>query len=508
METFTRALVVFLSAYFYGIQGQEQFFTDFVKFCNAKNPVYITTDEIDESFIMDIRKGNSTKTLIRYTASKEEKNVARHLHKLDLLGELNVIVFLDDGHHQKLQSLLINEFHLLKKGVTWLLPESIRVPGLSMKLRLDTRLFLYINWGRSIHLKEMYAVLGKTIIREIGTWDEEKGLSVTSTNIWERRTDMMGITIRVATVNFPILHEILYDKSETSIIGGRGLYLDPIYSLQERLNFTCKLIPSVDGYFGGSGINGSWNGVVGMLIKGQADIAAAALIITKERSGVISYSIPLAYEIITISVEQNTRLETDAMIYMKIFPQAAWYVTGAIAIIIAFCFTFMNHSGINSMHNESDSETFNLLNGLGLSLTFFRQIYYDVNITSISTKILFILSAVSTYLLYVHYTAYLTAACTSIKGSSVKSFNDVLKGGYRLIVLENTVAHGMLKSAKPGSPLHELYKKMIGRGDDFVLSYKEAYEMLCLEKTMYFGSHMITFAYDDIIPLDIQEYLM
>ena len=74
------------------------------------------------------------------------------------------------------------------------------------------------------------------------------------------------------------------------------------------------------------------------------------------------------------------------------------------------------------------TERFTLLNGFGVSLTFLRQIYYDVNINGRSTRILFLLSAVYTYLLFVHFTAYLTASSTSVTRSSITSFADVLSG--------------------------------------------------------------------------------
>jgi ABC-type amino acid transport/signal transduction systems, periplasmic component/domain len=39
--------------------------------------------------------------------------------------------------------------------------------------------------------------------------------------------------------------------------------------------------------------NGSWNGIVALVISGVADIGASAFIITKERSEVVAFTYPV-----------------------------------------------------------------------------------------------------------------------------------------------------------------------------------------------------------------------
>ena len=146
------------------------------------------------------------------------------------------------------------------------------------------------------------------------------------------------------------------------------------------------------------------------------------------------------------------------------------------------------------MHDKFDSEEFTIMNGFGLSLTFFRQIYNDVNINCISTKILFILSTLSTYLIYIHYTAYLTAVSTYGKENSINSFWDVLSGGYQVFVFENWFCHGLLRHARPGTGMHEVYHKtMKDRPSAFIHSlddFNNALPSMKTSKKLFFSGDL------------------
>ena len=327
--------------------------------------------------------------------------------------------------------------------------------------------------------------------------------------MWERRTDMEGLPIRVATISVPSLSELHYDKSGSSIIEGTGLFLEPLTILAEKLNFTLKLMVSNDGQWGAMYDNGTWNGMVAMLMKEQADIAGAGLSVNKERGMVITFSRPIAEERLTLISASNLASQANPWIYFEIFPHAAWYINFAIVIGISTCFTIINHTGVNYMHDKLDSEKFTFLNGFGLSLTLFRQIYYDVNINGKSTRILFFISAVSTYLLYVHYTAFLTALSTSVKKSPISSFRDVLNGGYDVSVVVNTVDHDILRSAKPGTAMNEVYHDtMKDRPGAYLQSYTEVTKILLSKNALFYGSDFYTQAlHDGLTILDIQGLL-
>ena len=185
-------------------------------------------------------------------------------------------------------------------------------------------------------------------------------------------------------------------------------------------------------------------------------------------------------------------LKDRPWIYIDIFPHSAWYLCSAMVLSMSICFVVMNYSGLNYMHDNFDKEKFTIINGFGLSLTFFRLIYYNVNISCLSTKILFFFSALSTYLLYAHYTAYLTAASTHVdKILPIHSFADVLKRGYQVSVTKNGIVHSYLRSSKPGTAMSKVYEKTVKNNPNALLpSWENVPEILASEKNLIYGDDM------------------
>ena len=484
-------------------QGHIHFCKQFLTAFSIKKYVFLSTDNFDYS-PSDVLYNNVT-SLIRYDTNYDEFKVADQIEKLFIFGNITAVLFLDSGHG-KLLKILIRDLKLFHKGLTGLIQEFDIAHELGMTLRLNTLLYVYTTNGSIIKLKEMYAINGKTIVNQVGIFKEEGGLSIPTPSMWDRRSNLEGMEIRVATVSYPYVHELYRDTLNTSISGGGGLFIEPLNILAPKLNFYLNFSSSIDGQWG-ININGTWNGLMGMLIKGQADIAAAGLSLTIERSKEITFGNGLDWEEFTLMSPQTTDHEFHVGHYLQIFPVAAWCLIGAMIFILSTCYATINSYGIDYMHDPNDSEPFTLINSIGLTLTFFRQNYYNVNIRGMSSKILFITSAMSTYLLYVHYTSYQVATSTTgIKESPIRSFRDVLSGGYQIFVVENTAAHSALRLAAPGTPMHDVYHNtMVDNPNTFLKSYKIISKITHAEKSLYYGSAFyMTILSNDLTFLDIK----
>lgn len=72
--------------------------------------------------------------------------------------------------------------------------------------------------------------------------------------------------------------------------GGRenvtGYFIDVLGYLESKLNFELVLLPSADSFWGSRDKAGNWNGMVGMVIDGKADMCGAALSFTTSRAEV------------------------------------------------------------------------------------------------------------------------------------------------------------------------------------------------------------------------------
>ena len=53
------------------------------------------------------------------------------------------------------------------------------------------------------------------------------------------------------------------------------------------------MYPSIDGGWGSRNEDGSWNGMVGMIVRGESEIAVSDFFITDERNNFVDFSIAL-----------------------------------------------------------------------------------------------------------------------------------------------------------------------------------------------------------------------
>ncbi|KAF8782460.1 probable glutamate receptor [Argiope bruennichi] len=100
--------------------------------------------------------------------------------------------------------------------------------------------------------------------------------------------------ITVASLEFPPFFEFPSGKNfDTKPRGSEGKLLQ---LLSEALNFTYKLITPPDHLWGSRSPNGTWSGLVGLVSKGEADMALCSLGITNERKEVVDFSEPYIFQ--------------------------------------------------------------------------------------------------------------------------------------------------------------------------------------------------------------------
>ncbi len=96
--------------------------------------------------------------------------------------------------------------------------------------------------------------------------------------------DVKPDPLRIVTVeNAPF---VMIDKETKKF---NGYLIDFLEELQKIKTFSYNLTLVKDGKFGVEGADGKWNGMIGELIRGEADMALASLTITKKRQSVIDF---------------------------------------------------------------------------------------------------------------------------------------------------------------------------------------------------------------------------
>ena len=98
------------------------------------------------------------------------------------------------------------------------------------------------------------------------------------------------LALNISTV---IREPFLFDLVDLDSNSRRvGLIKDILDALSVRMNFTYEFNLSPDGNYGAPDANGVWNGMVGEVLYGRADMAAADLTINAPRTEILSFSIP------------------------------------------------------------------------------------------------------------------------------------------------------------------------------------------------------------------------
>ena len=94
--------------------------------------------------------------------------------------------------------------------------------------------------------------------------------------MWKRRNNLHGAVIRWTAISYPVLSPKFYEDDNGNL-HGEGYLMDLMYLFEKDLNFTVVLSESIDKKFGAKTANGSFNGMVGMLVRDEADIVASRL---------------------------------------------------------------------------------------------------------------------------------------------------------------------------------------------------------------------------------------
>ncbi|CAG5116441.1 unnamed protein product, partial [Candidula unifasciata] len=141
-------------------------------------------------------------------------------------------------------------------------------------------------------------------ILKVVTWQEDP--HVIYREMKSDEIDQRKIICETNTVPCTVYNrdKFLHRTNGTKQMCCTGLSIDLLKRLGEMLNFDVELSEVADGNYG-SPLNQNmteWNGMLGTLIKNQADMAIGALSITPERSMAVDFSVPFLQTGITIIV--------------------------------------------------------------------------------------------------------------------------------------------------------------------------------------------------------------
>ncbi len=247
----------------------------------------------------------------------------------------------------------------------------------------------------------------------------------------------------------------------------------------------------------------TWNGQIGILSKFGADIASSGLSQTYERSAVAEFGLPLLEFKNTLIAPVSKETALNYWVYMDIFTKASGAVILA-ALLATAAGVWLAFRRLNAR--------FGLFNGLEVAVYHLLQLAESgISGSGFASRILLLSSGVTTFLLFCHYTADLTARMTSgPPSSSIRSFDDLMRGDgpfLQVVTFPDSAESGHLEFARDGTSMKAYWDTfMAGRKSAFVETTPEAIaHILSTPSTLFFGPHTVAAGDPRLVALDLSD---
>nr|ARJ36889.1 glutamate receptor 2 [Hirudo verbana] len=287
---------------------------------------------------------------------------------------------------------------------------------------------------RNYRLDVMEVSLGRALAK-IGTWDSELGLLIQlPTMVRQKGNNTIANKTRIITsINSA---PFLMNKLGDGWIGNdryEGYCADLTKNVAEIIGFDYVIKPVNDSKYG-SNDSGTWDGMVGELLRGEADMAIAPLTITADRESVIDFSKPFMSLGISIMIKRPSKEPPSVFSFMNPLSYEVWmcvifaYIGVSVVLFLVSRFSPFEWHVEENQEGMAVTNNFTIFNSLWFSLGAFMQQGVDIEPRSMSGRIVGSVWWFFTLILISSYTANLAAFLTSERMQSpIESAEDLAK---------------------------------------------------------------------------------
>ncbi|GLH02754.1 Ionotropic receptor 25a, partial [Gryllus bimaculatus] len=178
----------------------------------------------------------------------------------------------------------------------------------------------------SVSLTEVYRVNSSLplLSSRWGLWGEQTGLTVTGTgHVHSRRADLFGTTIRVAAGHDPP-YDYLIKHTDGKRLNMEGYSSEVWKQLEMRLNFTTELYEAKENEWGSIQEDGTWSGMIGMILNNKVDAGVNSFLVTPARASVIDFITPLVTSKAGVFIRIPGILDSRWGVFITSFDFALW----------------------------------------------------------------------------------------------------------------------------------------------------------------------------------------
>ncbi|XP_064482160.1 glutamate receptor 1-like isoform X1 [Ornithodoros turicata] len=295
-----------------------------------------------------------------------------------------------------------------------------KIRGLTGNISFDDRGF---RTNFTIDVVEM--TINSEMVK-IAEWSDANGLELSAPKYRRVLLDT-GFESNKTYIVTSILEEpyLMYKKAEPGqILSGNDVFegyckdLADLIAEHLKFNYTLKLVN--DSKYGGQDANSAagWNGMVGELIRQEADMAIAPLTITSARERVIDFTKPFMSLGISIMIKKPMKKKPGVFSFMNPLSREIWmciifaYVGVSVVLFLVSRFSPREWRYEETFVGPSVSNDFSLYNSLWFSLGAFMQQGCDICPRSISGRMVGSVWWFFTLIIISSYTANLAAFLT------------------------------------------------------------------------------------------------
>uniref|UniRef100_A0A6Q2ZD34 Glutamate receptor n=1 Tax=Esox lucius TaxID=8010 RepID=A0A6Q2ZD34_ESOLU len=308
-----------------------------------------------------------------------------------------------------------------------------------------------VRWRETETCMEAYGLL----TQEIGYWNEyERFVNVLEQQaVANESSSVENRTIVVTTImEAPY---VMFKKNHMNLDGNdryEGYCVDLAAEIAKHVGIRYKLSVVADGKYGARDPETkTWNGMVGELVYGRADIAVAPLTITLVREEVIDFSKPFMSLGISIMIKKPQKSKPGVFSFLDPLAYEIWmcivFAYIGVSVVLFLVSRFSPYEwNLDEQDETKDPQTppdppndFGIFNSLWFSLGAFMQQGCDISPRSLSGRIVGGVWWFFTLIIISSYTANLAAFLTVERMvSPIESAEDLAK--------QTEIAYGTLDS--------------------------------------------------------------
>ena len=229
------------------------------------------------------------------------------------------------------------------------------------------------------------------------------------------------------------------DKSSFKV---NGLFGNIFLFLQDKLQFGFTLIEQTDKRRGNYYENGSFDGVIGQLQRGEIDWSLSNYRVTPERMSAIDFSQPVSYFPLRL-VSKSPNEELNWMAYLSVFTGEFWIVLLTTTIVLSFSLYLM------LKYKQKDGDQWLILTAFCFTLESLCCREYNSLRSNLSGKLLIWTILCWGFLIASAYNAILTSVIAVAKITPpIRSLEDLhTSNEYKLFLSDGGAIMDYFKSA-------------------------------------------------------------